>query len=235
MDKETSLIEIWIILRKRILLILSVFLFLIAVAITVSLFILTPVYEASTQMLINQKKIDKNQLNSQDIETDLQLINTYNIIIKSPLILTKVIDILKLEIPLEKLEKNISINNQQNSQVINIIVEDTNRKRAVEIANTTAEVFQQEISEIMSVDNVIILYPANEIRSSEPVKPNLLLNLALACIFGLFLGCGLSILLEFLNTTIKTEEDISELVDYQLLGFVSNFDSKTKRKRGRDT
>ncbi len=233
MEKQTSLLEIWRILKKRLLFIVIIFLLSVAAAATVSIYLLTPKYEASTQMLINQKKIDRNQLNTQEIETNLQLINTYNVIIKSPLILTKVIENLQLDETLETLEKNISITNQNNSQVINVIVENSDRKKAVEIANMTAQVFQKEISDIMSVDNVIILYPANEKRSMEPTKPNLILNIALAAIFGLFLGGGLSILREYINTTIKTEEDISELVDFELLGYISPITNKHKRKRGR--
>lgn len=230
MEKQTSLIEIWKLLKKRYLFVVSVFLLSVSVTVAVSMFLLTPIYEASTQMLINQKKLDKNQLNAQDIETNLQLINTYNVIIKSPVILAKVIEELELDIPLETLEKNISIKNQQNSQVINIQVENPSRKKAVAIANKTAEVFQEEISNIMSVDNVIILYPANEKRSMDPTKPNLLLNTALASILGLLLGVGITVLREYFNTTIKTEEDLSEFVDYPFLGLVSTMSSKSKFK-----
>ncbi|UZN00433.1 hypothetical protein OL548_13040 [Lysinibacillus sp. MHQ-1] len=89
------------------------------------------------------KKSYENQqlIGAQNVDTDLRLINTYNVIIKSPVILTKVIDVLALETSPETLMKQIEVSSANNSQVVNIRVQDEDEARAVKIANTIAEIF----------------------------------------------------------------------------------------------
>ncbi len=144
-------------LFKRFYLILSFVLVAIGIAAVFSFLILKPIYEAQTQILVNQNNKGLEGLNWSYIESELQLINTYNVIIKSPAILNKVIEELDLEISNEQLSDHITLTNENESKVINIKVEDENPEQAVEIANKIAEVFKNEIPNLMSVDNINIL------------------------------------------------------------------------------
>src|SRR5699024_6546645 len=144
-------------------------------------------------------------LNTQDIQTNLQLINTYSDIIKSPLILNEVIDILNLQTTPDLLAEKMTVSDKQNSQVVNVFVEDRELKKAVMIANTTAEVFQKEISDLMNVNNVTILSPAIDKAYIKPISPNIPLNLIIAAVLGLMTGAGITFLIELLDSTVKTE------------------------------
>lgn len=230
MEETISLHDIFKTIRKRLLLIISTFILAVSIAGGVSYFLLTPVYEASTQILISQKDVENKQFIQQDVQTNLQLINTYSVIIKSPVILTKVVNNLNLNDSLEVLNKNINVSSEQDSQVINVSVQDTNLKEAVEIANTTAEVFQEEIPKLMNVDNVKILSPAVEIKNSKPIRPNPILNMAIASLLGVMIGVGIAFLIEYLDKTIKTEQDISEVVELQILGLISPISQKEIKK-----
>ncbi|MFF3102010.1 YveK family protein [Viridibacillus arvi] len=230
MEETISLHDIFKTIRKRLLLIISTFILAVSIAGGVSYFLLTPVYEASTQILISQKDVENKQFIQQDVQTNLQLINTYSVIIKSPVILTKVVNNLNLNDSLELLNKNINVSSEQDSQVINVSVQDTNLKEAVEIANTTAEVFQEEIPKLMNVDNVKILSPAVEIKKSKPIRPNPILNMAIASLLGVMIGVGIAFLIEYLDKTIKTEQDISEVVELQILGLISPISQKKSKK-----
>ncbi|KOO51981.1 YveK family protein [Viridibacillus arvi] len=231
MEETISLHDIFKTIRKRLLLIISTFILAVSIAGGVSYFFLTPVYETSTQILISQKDVENKQFIQQDVQTNLQLINTYSVIIKSPVILTKVVNNLNLNDSLEVLNKNINVSSEQDSQVINVSVQNTNLKEAVEIANTTAEVFQEEIPKLMNVDNVKILSPAVEIKNSKPIRPNPILNMAIAALIGLMIGVGIAFLIEYLDKTIKTEQDISEVVELQILGLISPISQKKSKKK----
>ena len=88
-------------------------------------FILTPVYQATTQLLVNQEKSDLLAYNVGDIQTNLQLINTYNVIIKSPAILNLVKNELALDdISVESLNTKIMVASEGDSQVVTIKVQD---------------------------------------------------------------------------------------------------------------
>lgn len=221
MEETISLQDLFKTLRKRLLLIISAVILAVTIAGVVSYLLLTPIYQASTQILVNQPKMEQQQFNSQDIQTNLQLINTYNVIIKSPAILSKVIENLDLDTTPAALNAQITVNSAQNSQVVNVSVQDPEPHKAVDIANTTAEVFQVEIQKLMNVDNVNILSPAVHSENPSPVKPDPLLNMAIAAVIGLMLGVGIAFLLEYLDTTVKTEQDIEELLGLPILGLIS--------------
>ncbi|WP_318617968.1 YveK family protein [Sporosarcina sp. YIM B06819] len=221
MEETISLQELFKTLRKRLKLIISMVILAVMIAGVVSYYFMTPVYQASTQILVNQQKYEQNQFSSQDIQTNLQLINTYNVIIKSPAILSKVIENLDLNTTPAALNSKITVSSAQNSQVLNVSVQDAESFVAVDIANTTAEVFQQEIQKLMNVDNVNILSPAVHVEDPSPIKPDPMLNMAIAAVIGLMLGVGIAFLLEYLDTTIKTEQDIEELLELPILGLVS--------------
>ena len=221
MEETISLQELFKTIRKR----LSLIAFITAIAITisgvVSFAILTPIYQSSTKILVNQEKQDPSSFNAQDIQTNLQLINTYDGIIKSATILSKVIEELNLDTTTDDLYEQITVSSQENSQIISVTVQNPDPKIAVDIANTTASVFQEEIQNLMNVDNVNVLDVAELGENPSPIKPNPKLNMAIAAVIGLMLGVGLAFLLEYLDTTMKTEQDIEELLGLPILGLIS--------------
>ncbi|CAM3267925.1 Wzz/FepE/Etk N-terminal domain-containing protein [Filibacter tadaridae] len=221
MEETISLQDLFKTLKKRLVLILVAVVLAVTAAGVISFLFLTPIYQASTQILVNQQKVEQSQFNAQDIQTNLQLINTYNVIIKSPAILSKVIKNLDLDTTPAALSGKLTVNSEQDSQVVSISVQDPEAFRAVDIANTTAIVFQEEIQKLMNVDNVNILSKAIPAENPAPIKPDPYLNMAIAAVIGLMLGVGIAFLLEYLDTTVKTEDDIEELLGLPILGLIS--------------
>lgn len=221
MEETLNVQKIFKTLRKRMALIAMLTALAIAITGVISFVVLTPIYQASTQILINQEKVDATALNPANIQTDLQLINTYNVIIKSAAILDKVIEELDLTTTSNVLNEQITVNSEQNSQVVNITVQDQSPKLAVDIANTVASVFQEDIKPLMSVDNVNILVAAKLPENPSPVKPNPVLNMAIAAVVGLMLGLGIAFLLEYLDTSIKSEQDVEDSLGLPILGLIS--------------
>ena len=221
MEETISLRELFAVLRKRLWLIVLITIIAATVSAVISFFVLTPVYESKTQILVNQAKNDQQLYSNQTVQTNVQLINTYNDIITSPAILDKVIKELKLDKSAQTLSGQIQVTNAKDSQVAQIVVKDTSAKRATEIANTTASVFKKEVPKLMNVDNVKVLSKASFGESASPVKPQPLLNVAIAIVVGLMVGVGLSFLLEYLDNTLKTEQDIENILELPVMGVVT--------------
>ena len=223
MEKTINLFDFIKILKKRFILIMSLTALLVGIAAVMSYFVLTPVYQSETQILVNQKldAQQQTQFEAQKLEIDLQLINTYSIIIKSPVILTKVIERLDLNTTPEQLMDQISVTNANSSQVVSVKVKDSDSKQAVEIANTLAEVFKREIPVLMSVDNITILSSAKISENPVPIKPNKLLNLVIGGVFGFLLGMAIAFLLEVSNKKIKSEHEVEEILEFPIIGFIS--------------
>ena len=227
MEETISLKELLETLKKRLLLIVSITVIAAIISGVVSYFFLTPIYQASTQILVNQKETkDQSLYNSNQVQTNLQLINTYNVIITSPAILNDVIKELDLKMTAAQLKEKITVGSEKDSQVVNLSVQDPNAEKAAKIANKTAAMFKKKIATIMNVNNVSILAPAVVAENPTPIKPQPLLNVAIALVVGLMAGVGIAFLLEYFNNTIKNEQDVEKILGLPILGIIATIDDQ---------
>ncbi|WHY76647.1 Wzz/FepE/Etk N-terminal domain-containing protein [Neobacillus sp. WH10] len=206
-------------LKKRWNLILLTTLLAGLIGMIVSFYILKPVYEASTQILVNQNSSDA-PIDIRLLQGNVDLINTYSVIIKSPAILEKVIDTLNLKQSVAELNENLIIKSQENSQVFTLVVEDREAAEAVKIANAVSEIFQKEIPNIMNVNNVSILAKAELNEKPVPVKPNALLNIAISTAAGLLAGIAFSLVLDLLDNTLRDDKDVAVYLGLPVLGSI---------------
>ncbi|MGM0843656.1 MAG: YveK family protein [Bacillota bacterium] len=231
MEETISLREILDTLKKRLSLIVLITALAVITSGIVSYFVLTPIYQSSTQLLVNQAKSEQAGFDANDIRTNLEIINTYNVIMKSPAILDKVSENLDMEPG--SLSEKITVGSENQSQVVNVSVTDPDPQRAALIANEVASVFQEEIPSIMNVDNVSILSQAVVGDRVSPIKPNPILNIAIALVVGLMAGVGLAFLLEYFDNTLKNEQDIERALELPVLGAVTTIDDVKMEKNSR--
>ena len=127
----------------------------------------------------------------------------------------------------QALTGKINVANEKDSQVISVTAEDKDPKLARDIANATADVFKGEVAKIMNVDNVTVLSKAEVAENQSPIKPRPMLNVAIAFVVGLMAAVGLAFLLEYLDNTVKKEEDVENLLGLPVLGIVARMDEET--------
>ena len=223
MEEEISLSELFGILRKRMAMIVGLGLVILILAAVFTFFIATPKYSSTTQILVNRTTESAEGMQLNDINTNVQMINTYKDIIKGPVILNEVSGKLKGNLTTAQLSEKIEIATQDNSQVFSLTVTDEDPFVAAEIANEVATTFQNEIGNIMNVDNVTIISEA--IPNNNQVSPNNSLNLVIGLLVGLMLGVGAAFLLEFMDTTVRDEQFIINDLGWTSLGSVSEMSS----------
>jgi capsular polysaccharide biosynthesis protein len=102
-----------------------------------------------------------------------------------------------------------------------LVVQDVNYQLAAQVVNAVSQVFEEEIQHIFKVENVSILNKAVENTSPSPVAPNVPLNIAIAFVVSLMLAIGAAFLLEYLDDTIKTEEDVLQYLGQPTLAMIS--------------
>ncbi|MGH1089343.1 YveK family protein [Bacillus mycoides] len=227
MEETISLKELFYILKKRLAMILVIAFGAAIVSAIISFFFMTPIYQSSTQILVNQKKQEGAMIQAGEIQTNIQLTNTYKVIIKSPVVLDQVNEKLNLNMTAQALTGKINVANEKDSQVISVTAEDKDPKVARDIANATADVFKGEVAKIMNVDNVTVLSKAEVAENQSPIKPVPMLNVAIAFVVGLMASVGLAFLLEYLDNTVKKEEDVESLLGLPVLGIVARMDEET--------
>ncbi|TCI46226.1 capsular biosynthesis protein [Exiguobacterium sp. SH3S2] len=222
MNEETiSLGELFSILKRSKWLIASLALIAALIAFLVSSYVIQPTYEASTQVLVAPKETQNNMIDTGQVQSSVALVNTYRVIIQSPAILEPVQENV-VGAP-ENISNLISVNSEQNSQVINITVQHTNPVLATDIANEISTVFSKEVQQLMSgVDNVKVLSDASV--PMFPVSPNILLNTAIATVLGLMIGVAIAFLRVVLDRRIKTEQDVETILELPVLGSIPVID-----------
>src|SRR5699024_1965701 len=225
MEEEISLVELFGILKKHIQMIVLTTVFTAVIAAIYTFFLVTPKYQSSVEMLVSHSSDSAAQnVTQQDINTSIQLINTYSDIIRNDVILDPVIEELDLDMTAKKLRENISVQTENNSQVFSIQVQNENPYHASEIANTTADFFQKEIYEIMNVDNVTVI--SNAVPNTNPISPNNLLNIVIGILLGGMIGIGIVFVRELIDNTVKTEEQAEQITGWHNLGEVNIFTKK---------
>lgn len=222
MEEEISLVELFDILKKRLGLIISTTLMGLLLVSLYTFFMVTPEYSSTTQLLVNRAE-GADTIQQSDINTNIQLINTYKDIITGPVILDEVRDELNMTTSHAGLSNRLSISSENNSQVFSIRVTDTNPYNAALIANTTADVFQESLPDIMNVDNVTVISIAEP--NTSPISPNHTLDMAIGVVLGAMIGIGIAFLIEFLDNTVKDERFIVEELGWTNLGSVSKMDA----------
>src|SRR5690625_1407187 len=232
MEETISLKEIFEVIKKRFWLISAFVCGAAVIAAAISYFVLTPTYEANSQFIVNQGEQDQSaQYSINDVRMNVELINTYNVIITSPVILEEVVETLNLPYSSGSLKDKIQVSSAENSQVVTVTVTDESPVTAAEISNTTVEVFQDKLPDLMNVDNVKILSEAKLSENPSPVAPKPMLNIAIALVLGGMIGVGLAFLLEYLDTTITTEEDVEKYLELPVLGVISHIEEDWKSTR----
>ncbi|QGQ94348.1 lipopolysaccharide biosynthesis protein [Paenibacillus psychroresistens] len=217
------------ILIKRSWIIICIMLLITSITAVYSFKYIQPVYEASVKMIVT-KSPDLQGIQIIDngsIDANIKLINTYKEIIKTSAIMDKVVSNYP-DIGLDAIQliEMVNVNSANESQLMTISVEDESYPRAVQIVNATAEVFRNQISLLMKIDNVTVLNEANPAIKPAPVNQNPMMNIVISLIVSFMLAMGIVIILEYLDDTIKTEDDIKKYFGLSTLGMISKVKGK---------
>lgn len=226
MEEIISLKEIFKILKKHVTsIIISMFAGL-ALAGLITFFIITPKYSSQAQLIVTLPQTEN--ANANDVNTNLQMINTYKDLITSDLVMNQVKDTLDseydLKLSVETIKSSIEVTQSQNSQMFSIKANSTKAIDAEHIANTTSQVFQENAKDTMAIDKISIISKAT--ASMTPVSHNNKLNLAIGLILGLMVGIGLAFLLELLDRTVKDDKFVTENLGFTILGTVPQMSAK---------
>lgn len=232
MEETISLKEIFDLLRKHLSTILISMFAGLALAAVVTFFIITPSYSSRAQLIVTLPQSDNAASNSNlnDVNYNLQMLNTYKDIIKEgDALSTEVHNRLKanydMEMTAAAIKENLEVTQSENSQMFSIAATSDKAVDAQHIANTAAEVFQDTLKDVLNnVDKVTIISKAT--ASTSPVSPNNKLNLAIGLVLGLMVGVGLAFLLELLDRTVKDQKFITDTLGFTLLGSVPEMTAK---------
>ena len=221
MEETVDLREYFGILKKRFWIVALITIIAVVVSGVISFFMLNPVYEAKSTLIVNTEKNEETQMITGDqFNVTQKLAVTYGEIIKSRSVLDDVIKNLKLDDKYGDLVKHVTVSPVKDTQIISISVQDTNKEKARDIANEIPKVFKKEAKRITKANDIQVIDKA--ILPQNPIKPNKMMNMAIAAVLGAMIGLFVVFLIEYLDNKLKTPQDIEKHLGLSVLGVVPN-------------
>lgn len=205
------------IIKKKIKIILLIGIICGIISGLISFFVMKPVYQADMTLIVN-KQVDNEvaEMSTNDDFTFAQkMAVTYGEIIKSRAIMEEIINNMKLDTSYEKLIKNISVKNIDNTQIIKISVQNTNPKTAMNICNNIPNIFEKEVQRITKASGIEIIDKAK--LPKKPIKPNKIINILVATFLGIIISTFIILTMELLDKNIKTTKDVEEKLGLTVL------------------
>lgn len=221
MEKETeiSLLEIIAILWQKAWVIVLCILLGGTLGFGISRYMIHPTYTSRISMYVNNNTDrTESQLNINDINASQKLVTTYIEILKSDVVLSKVISQMDLPYTNKELKNMISANALNNTEILEVKVTSKDPEEAAAIANALAELAPPEIIRVVQAGGVQLIDKA--VPQMEPVAPNIKLNSVIGALLGAVIATIAVLLIAMLDTRVKSEEALQKQYDLPVLGVI---------------
>ncbi|QCX33344.1 hypothetical protein FDN13_06270 [Caloramator sp. E03] len=224
MDEENviDLRDIINILKKRKWIIVYASTLTVTATLIISLFFINPKYESKASIVIvkeDARIFYEDRYTQSDILMYQKLLKTYCEIAKSNLVIDKTAE----EFPQyksEEIKKMVSAVPMVDTQIIELKAKCNSPSLAQNIVNTYAKNFIEESMKVLPAGDLKLLDSGKYM--DKIVSPNYKLNLSIAFVIGIMMSVGIIFLLEYIDTKIKSKEQIEREIKLPVLVEISN-------------
>lgn len=172
-------------------------------------------YTASTSMYVlalNQDATASNSL-STDLSASQMISNDVSTLLTSDRALAETAEDLALE---DLSAYDVSVTSETTSRVIGLTVTGPDPQTAADVANRLVANVSGIAQEVMSIESVNPIDQAT--APAAPSGPNRPLYVAVALMAGLFLAVAIVVVEDMLNTKVRGQEEVEELLGVPVIG-----------------
>ena len=216
--EEIDLIELLLILRKRLWVIAVIGILFAVTSGLINYFVLEPEYQTYTTLIVRIPHKYKQEIEYADVLLSQKLVSTYSEIAKSRIVTNEFMSSLGLSFSHDELDKKIDVTIVKGTEIIKILVKDKDGIVAAQIANEIANALIKNIAKIMKIENIQVIDRAEV--PLKPYKPKPVINMVIASVLGIMLGIFSIFVYEYVDNTIKTSEDIEKNLDLPIIGII---------------
>lgn len=231
MEENTiSLQEIAYALKKRWKLIALITIAATLVSAILSFFVIKPQYEAKTKLFIGkQENQENNAYNSSDVAMYQQLMKTYAELVKTSDLVTKAVKSDNLNYNQNEIKdilNNLNVIPSADTQILSLSFKGGNPKEVLKVTEAITDEFISESKELIPNGNVQVIQKAQ--LPEYPVSPNKKRNIFIGFVLGIMVGMGVIFLLEYLDNTFKSREELEKTLGLPIIGAIPDYDSIEK-------
>lgn len=201
--------EYWAVIRKRWYIIVLLTLVASIVSAYYSFYVIKPIYNASTTLLLNVTQgsnLDGGTLDG---------------LMRSQLFEQAVLTDTKIPVDISMLDSMMTTSLQ--GELLSITVTGPNQSIDAQVANAISFTFVKEAQSLMRIPGAEIVTPAVAYPNAIPVSPNKKHNIEFAAAIALLFSLGLSFILEYLDMRLKTEDEVTRHLRIPVLASVEEY------------
>lgn len=233
MEQEISLLDLWNLFRKYFVRIAGMTIIGAALAVVFMMLFVDRQYESQAQLLVNQSSDQDTAIQYNEIQTNVNLVNTYKDIIRGNAVLEGVNENLGNVFTIGELRDAITVEQSPNSQAfyISAIMDSpTDAQNVVinvitEFENTLREFYGEEVSSINLVSAAT--YNPNQ------VSPSLIIYAIIGGLLGFIMMTVISLIQERMDTRVKVADDLTNMGMMRLGEINELTDAQVKKNRFR--
>lgn len=225
-QNEISLLDLYVILRRNIVLILAFTTLIAMIAAAYAFFVVDETYATNADVMV-QVQTDPNIDGSYDYNTAQKLLATIVEFMSKDVVLDEVIRELDLSYTTSQIRSNLTVTSSNTSFFINVKFIDEDAYLARDIVNA---VINQSIlvangnDAFSTLKNKITRTSYADIAVYE--APNKPMYVAVGIILGGIVGVGFVFVKELMNNSYRSKEQLEQAFDIQVMGIIPEFEVK---------
>lgn len=231
MEDTLNLKQFLNVFRKRFIPIMITSVLTAAAAFLAAKFIIPKSYESSAMLYVENNQNTSDSLNINDITAAQKLVNTCQIIFQSNTMLDTVIFELDLPYTKEELKDMISVSSVNSTEVMRITASNSDPELASDIVNVLVRLAQDEFVRVIKSGSIEVVEYGE--TAATPSFPNPLIFAAIGFIIGAAISYVISFIVEMLNVTVSSKDDLAKLYSVPVFAEIMDFEgigSKTAKK-----
>lgn len=218
------------ILKKHLLFIILVGLVCGAAAYVLSGFVMTKKYESKALLYVENSQKTSESVNINDINAAQKLVNTCQIIFKSSTMMDNLIANLDLPYTKEELDRMITAQSVNSTEVMQLSVESTSPQEAEKIVNELVRLANIEFLRVIKSGSLEVI-DYGEI-DTKPSSPNVTLITVASILIGLVAAYIIVFVNDMLDVVVKHDDNLAKLYGIPVFAEITDFLSATESKYG---
>lgn len=231
-EENINIKEIFESLKKRYKLIIAITLGFTIISIILSFFIIKPKYEANAKLFIGKQESKKTDYDSNDVMMYQKLLTTYAEVLKTDDIIEESLKKSHIDEEVDVAQKKLKVTPRVDTQILEVSYTDTNKEEAAKFLNALISNFMKESKKLIPNGNIQVIQKVK--IPEKAVSPNKKLNVLIAFVLGFMVSIGISLLLEFMDNTFKSKDELEKFLDIPVLATIPDHDADSRSdRRGR--
>jgi len=180
--------------------------------------IVQPTYTSSAQVLLFHLQ-KEDVLSGYDLVTSSNLINDYAVFVRTTPVLEETAE--RLGITMGQIRSCVvSVAKVPDTRIVTISVSSSDPELAENVVRGLALVSTERAREVLQTENIREIEPASTARRTGPAS---LRNTTIGFAAGLVLSIGFALLVEMMNTTVRSPEDVEKTLKIPILAQIPRY------------